>query len=67
MILTYVVESFRDTALKKYKFDPAHIMTSQSLSWAACVRKTRVKLELLTDPNMAMFIDKFLIGGSSAV
>ena len=54
-------------ALVKYKLDPAYFMTAPSLSWAACLRKTRVKLELLTDPDMAMFIDKSLIGGISAI
>ena len=61
MILADVFESFKETALVKYKLDPAHFMTAPSLSWAACLRKTRVKLELLTDPDMAMFIDKPLI------
>merc|ERR1711954_64236 len=42
-------------------------MTAGSLSWAACLRKTNVTLELLTDPDISMFIDKSLIGGVSGV
>ena len=44
----------------EYKLDPAHFMS-------ACLKKTKVKLELLTDPDMSMFIDKSLLGGISAV
>ena len=47
--------------MKTYKLDPAHS------SWAACLRKTKVKLELLTDPDMNIFIDKSLIGRMSGV
>ena len=67
MILADFVDSFRETVLEKYKVDPAHFMIAPSLSWAACLRKTRVKLELLTDPDMTMFIDKSLIGGIIAI
>merc|ERR1711954_227395 len=67
MIMADVFESFRNTTLQKYKLDPAHFMTAPSLSWSACLKKTKVKLELLTDPDMEMFIDKSLLGGISAV
>ena len=53
--------------MKKYRLDPAHFLTAPSLGWAACLRKTKVKLELLTDPDMNIFIDKSLIGGMSGV
>ena len=67
MFLAYIFESFRKTSLEKYKLDPAHFLTAPSLSWSACLRKTKVMLELLTDPDMAMFIDMSLIGGMSGV
>ena len=67
MLLADVFESFRTTAMKTYELDPAHFLTAPSLSWAACLRKTRVKLELLTDPDMNIFINKSLIGGMSGV
>merc|ERR1711892_677279 len=67
MLLSDVFESFRSTTLDKYKLDPSHFMTVPSLSWSACLKKTKVKLELLTDPDMSMFIDKSLIGGISAI
>ena len=66
-LLADVFESFRKTAMKKYKLVPAHFLTAPSLSWAACLRRTKVKLELLTDPDISMFIDKSLLGGMSGV
>ena len=47
-------KAFRDACLEHYKLDPAH--TSPGLAWKACLKKTGVKLELLTDPDMP-FID----------
>ena len=67
MILADVFESFRKTSLEKYKLDPAHFLTAPSLSWTACLRKTGVSLELMTDPDMSMFIDMSLLGGVSGV
>ena len=53
--------------MEKYKLDPAHFMTDPSLSWAACLKLTKVKLELMTDPDMSMFIDKSLLGAYSGI
>ena len=67
VLLSDVFENFRDTCLSKYKLDPAQFMTAPGLSWSACLKKTRVELELLTDVDMNLFIDKGLIGGVSAI
>ena len=52
ILLANVFEAFRNTCLEHYKLDPAHFYTSPGLAWKACLRKTRVRLELLTDPDM---------------
>ena len=39
MIQAEVFESFRETALGKYKLDPAPFMTAPSLGWAAFLKK----------------------------
>ena len=67
MLLEDVFESFRNKAMEKYKLDPAHFMTAPSLSSAACLKLTKVNLELMTDPDMSMFIDNSLFGGYSGV
>ena len=56
-------EAFRDTCLEHYKLDPAHFYTSPGLAWKACLRKTRVRLELLTDPNMLLMFECGIRGG----
>ena len=56
-------EAFRDTCLEHYKLDPAHFYTSPGLAWKACLRKTRVRLELLTDPDMLLMFKGGIRGG----
>ena len=60
-------EAFRDTCLEHYKLDPAHFYTSPGLAWKACLRKTRVRLELLTDPNMLLMFERGIRGGITQV
>ena len=67
VLLADVFETFRRSIMKKYKLDPAHFITAPGLSWVACLRMTKVKLELLTDPDMSIFIDMTMLGGFSAV
>ena len=67
MLIADVFETFRRSIMKKYKLDPAHFLTAQGLSWVACLKMTKVKLELLTHPGMSMFIDMAMLGGFSAV
>ena len=47
--------------------DPANYYTSPGLSWDALLKKTKVKLELLTDYDMYLMIEKGLRGGISMV
>ena len=35
--------------LGKYGLDPVYFVSTPGLAWQACLKKTRVKLELLTD------------------
>ena len=58
MLLADVFETFRETILKKYKLDPAHFITAPGLSWGVFLKMTGVKLELMTDLDMNLFIDR---------
>ena len=60
-------EAFRDTCLEHYKLDPAHSHTSPGLAWKTCLRKTRVRLELLTDPDMLLMFEHGISGGITQV
>ena len=58
-----VFEAFRDTCLEHYKLGPAHFYTSPRLAWKACLRKTRIRLELITDPDMLLMFEHRIRGG----
>ena len=67
LLLADVFESFRKTCQKRYGLDPAHYYTSPGLSWDALLKKTGVSLELLTDYDQHLFIEKGMRGGISMV
>ncbi|KAL9963725.1 hypothetical protein ACROYT_G027259 [Oculina patagonica] len=57
-LLADVFENFRNICKEKYELDPAHYFTSPGLSWDALLKKTGVQLELLTDPEMHLFVER---------
>ena len=63
ILLANVFEEFRDTCLEHYSLDPAHFYTSPGLAWKAWLRKTQVRLELLTDPDMLLMFECGIRGG----
>ena len=63
ILLVNVFEAFRDTCLKHYGLDLAHFYTSPGLAWKACLKKTGVRLELLTDPDMLLMFERGIRGG----
>ena len=62
-MLADVFEKFRDKCIEIYKLDPAHFLSAPGLAWQACLKKTRVKLELLTDNDMLLMVEKGIRGG----
>ena len=50
-------------AIKVYELDPAHFLSAPGLAWQACLKKTKVKLELLTDVDMLLMVEKGIRGG----
>ena len=63
LLLSNVFEAFMNTCLQHYKLDPAHFYTSPGLARQAALKKTGVKLELLTDPDMLLMFEKGIRGG----
>ena len=46
LLLEDVFENFRNTCLEIYELDPAYFESAPRLAWQACLKKTKVKLEL---------------------
>jgi hypothetical protein len=65
--LADVFENFRDVCVQYYKLDPAWYYTSPGLAWDAALKMTKVKLELLSDPDMLLMIENGIRGGISTI
>ena len=58
LLLDDVFENFRGVCIKNYKLDPAHYFTAPSLAWDAALKVTEVKLELLSDIDMLLMVER---------
>jgi len=57
VFLADVFENFRDVCLKNHELDPCWYYSAPGLAWDACLKKTEVQLELLSDPDMLLMIE----------
>ena len=53
--------------LEHYRLDPANYLTSASLAWDSMLLKTKVELDLITDPEILTMIEKSKRGGLTFV
>ena len=67
LLLADVFENFRDICIKNYNLDLAHYYTAPGLVWDALLKLTSVKLELLSDIDMLLMVEKVIRGGVSMV
>ena len=58
ILLANVFKEFRKVCLKNDALDPAHFYTAPGLAWKACLKKTRIRLELLLDPEMLLMFER---------
>ena len=67
LLLADVFEKFRDICLKNYGLDPAHYYTAPGLAWDAMLKMTKINLELLSDVDKLLMIEKGIRGGISII
>lgn len=60
-------EGFRRFTLQNQELDPGHYSTLPGLAWDACLKMTKVELELVTDPDMYSFLEAGIRGGISVI
>ena len=58
VLLADLFENFRNICLEIYELDPAKFLSAPGLAWQAALKKTKVKLDLLTDINMLLMVEK---------
>ena len=63
LLLADVSENFRDMCLRVYELDPAHFVSLPGLAWQVCLKKINIELELLTDYDMLLMVEKGIRGG----
>ena len=63
LLLADVFENFRDMCVKEYELDPAHFLLLSELALQACLKKTNIELELLTDYDMLLMVEEGIRGG----
>ena len=63
LLLADVFENFRNMCIKVYELDPAHFLSLPGLAWQAFLKKTNVKLELLTDYDILLMVEERIRGG----
>src|SRR5436190_22049564 len=65
LLLADIFENFRSVCLTNYGLDPAHYLTAPSLAWDAMLKLTDVTLDLISDYDMYLMIEKGIRGGVS--
>ena len=58
LLLADVFANFRNKCIEIYKLDPAHFLSATGLVWQACLKKTGIKLELLTNVDMLLMEER---------
>ena len=67
LLLCDVFEKFINTCLEYYSLDPSHYFSSPGLSWDAMLKMTGIKLGLISNIDMHLFIEKGMRGGISYI
>ena len=67
LLLADVFAKFLRTCLEYFGLDLGHYFNSPGLSWDAMLKMTETELELISDIEMLLFIEKGMRGGISYI
>ena len=67
LLLADVFQKFRNNSLKNHGLFSSLYLSAPSLSWDAMLKMRKIKLELVTDPDMYIFFEKTTRGGNSYI
>ena len=62
LLLADVSENFRNMCIKIYELDPPKNFSASGLAWQTALKRTKVKLDLLTDNDMLLVVEKGIRG-----
>ena len=62
LLLADVFENFRNKFIEICELDPTHFLSAPELAWQASLKKTDVELELLTNVDMLLIVEKGIRG-----
>ena len=65
LLLADVFQKLTNICLNSYGLDPCHYSSSLALSWGAMLKMTEIKLELINNIDMRLFMEKGIRGGKS--
>ena len=65
--LSDVFENFRSLCLKIYELEPSYFVSTPGFAFEATLKSTKVKLELLTDKEVVVMVEKGIRGGLTQV
>ena len=64
LLLDDIFENFRKMCLDIYQLDSTRFLLPPGLAWQAALKKTKIELQLLTDFDMLLIVEKGLEGGN---
>ena len=63
LLLAKISENFQNMRLEIYELDSAHFLSATELVWQPASKKSKVQLDLLTDVDMLLMVEKGIRGG----
>ena len=55
-------KDFWNKCIEIYEFPSVHFLSAPELAWQVCLKKTEVELELLSDIDMLLMVEKVIRG-----